>query len=62
MYEWLGPEAYLFEDHNCTYNSHHWSMNPDKFNTDKGLMSMFKLTAVSYMPDGRPIVASIESE
>ena len=62
LYNWLGTEAFLFEDHNVTYNSHHWSMNPDKFNTDKGLASMFKLTAISYMPDGRPIVASIESE
>lgn len=63
LYSWLGAEAYLFEDHNVTYNSHHWSMNPDKFNTDKGLSSMFKLTAVSHMPDsGLPIVASIESD
>ncbi len=62
VYNWLGAEAYLFEDHNVTYNAHHWSMNPDKFNTDKGLMSMFNLTAISYMPDGRPIVASVESE
>ena len=37
-------------------------MNPDKFNTDKGLSDMFKLTAISYMPDGKPIVASIESD
>ncbi len=52
----------LFEDHNVTYNSHHWSMNPDKFNTDKGLASMFKLTGISHMPNGTAIVASIESE
>lgn len=62
LYSWLGPEARLFEDHNVTYNSHHWSMNPDKFNTDKGLSDMFKLTAISHMPDGRPIVASVESD
>lgn len=64
MYQWLGAEAYLFEDHNVTYNSHHWSMNPDKFMTDKGLNSTFKLTGISHMPlpDGRPIVASIESD
>ena len=63
MFQWLGNEAYLFNDHNVTYHSHHWSMNPDKFNTDKGLASMFKLTGISYMPDdGRPIVASVESE
>jgi len=62
LYQWLGNEAYLFNDHNVTYNSHHWSMDPNKFNTDKGLASMFYLTAISHMPDGRPIVASIESE
>lgn len=62
LYQWLGPEAFLFEDHNVTYHSHHWSMDPEKFNTDKGLASVFKLTAISYMPDGSPIVASIESE
>lgn len=64
LYQWLGAEAYLFEDHNVTYNSHHWSMNPDKFKTDKNLSAMFTLTGISYMPepDGRPIVASIESE
>jgi len=64
MYQWLGAEAMLFEDHNVTYNSHHWSMNPDKFKTDKNLSAMFTLTGISYMPqpDGRPIVASIESE
>ena len=37
MYQWLGAEAFLFNDHNVTYNSHHWSMDPTKFQTDKGL-------------------------
>ena len=31
LYQWLGNEAYLFNDHNVTYNSHHWSMDPNKF-------------------------------
>ena len=62
MYEWLGADARLFESHAVAYNSHHWSMDPDRFNTDKGLASVFRLTAISHMPDGRPIVASIESE
>ena len=62
LYQWLGNEAYLFNDHNVTYHSHHWSMNPEKFNTDAGLQSIYKLTGISYMPDGRPIVASVESE
>jgi len=37
-------------------------MDPKKFTTDKKIMDMFKLTAISYMPDGRPFVASIESD
>ena len=61
LYEWLGPEAYLFEDHNVTYNSHHWSLNPGKFATDKGLATWFKPTSLSWMPDGRPFVASMET-
>lgn len=64
LYQWLGNEAYLFNDHNVTYHSHHWSMDPEKFKNDTGLSSIFKLTGISYMPepDGRPIVASIESD
>eukprot|EP00349_Pseudokeronopsis_sp_Brazil_P010984 CAMPEP_0202977222 /NCGR_PEP_ID=MMETSP1396-20130829/84129_1 /ASSEMBLY_ACC=CAM_ASM_000872 /TAXON_ID= /ORGANISM="Pseudokeronopsis sp., Strain Brazil" /LENGTH=175 /DNA_ID=CAMNT_0049715943 /DNA_START=481 /DNA_END=1005 /DNA_ORIENTATION=+ len=60
----LGDEAFFFEDHQFTYNSHHWSINPETFETDEGLKSMFHVTAISYMPepDGRPIVASVESE
>lgn len=62
MFNWLGNKAYLFENYNLTYNAHHWGMNPDKFKTDKGLQELFKLTSISYMPDGRPFVATIESE
>mmetsp|Transcript_9282 Transcript_9282/g.7083 ORF Transcript_9282/g.7083 Transcript_9282/m.7083 type:complete len:187 (+) Transcript_9282:465-1025(+) len=64
MYGSLGDEAFFFEDHQFTYNSHHWSINPETFETDEGLKSMFHVTAISYMPepDGRPIVASVESE
>jgi gamma-glutamyl hydrolase len=62
MYGWLGDSAFLFEDHDITYNSHHWSIDPKLFKTDKGLSSMYEVTAVSYMPDGREFVASIESK
>ena len=31
LYSWLGSEAFLFEDHNVTYHSHTWSMDPTKF-------------------------------
>ncbi len=63
MFEGLGPKAKFFERYNMTYNSHHWSLSPDKFNAtgDKGLKSWFKPTSLSYMPDGRPFVASYET-
>ena len=63
MYGWLGDRAYLFETHAMLYNAHTWGIDPTKFTTDAGLKDMFKVTAVSYMPepDGRPFVASIES-
>jgi imidazoleglycerol phosphate synthase glutamine amidotransferase subunit HisH len=37
-------------------------MNPAKFFNDTNLTQIFNVTAISYMPDGRPFVASIESE
>ena len=61
MFRGLGPSASLLETYNVTYNAHHWSLNPEKFKTDKGLGSFFKPTSLSYMPDGRPFVASMET-
>ena len=63
MYAGLGPNAYLLEDHNVTYNSHHWSLNPSKFQTDAGLAKWFRPTSLSYMPepDSRSFVASAET-
>ena len=60
MYGSLQEEALLFENHNFTYNGHNWGINPDTFLTDAGLKDMFIVNAISYMPDGRPFVASIE--
>jgi len=61
MFSWLGDEAFLFEDHNMTWNGHNWAVNPAKFDTDPGLKEMFEVTSISYMPDGRPFVATVES-
>lgn len=63
MYAGLGPNIYLLETHNVTYNSHHWSLNPSKFQTDAGLAKWFRPTSLSYMPepDGRAFVASAET-
>ena len=63
MFAGLGPKANLFKEYNVTYNSHHWSLHPDKFKTDKGLGQWFKPTSLSYMPapDSRPFVASMET-
>jgi gamma-glutamyl hydrolase len=61
MFQGLGPDAWLLTEYNVTYNSHHWSLDPAKFSTDQGLGSFFKPTSLSYMPDGRPFVASMET-
>ena len=66
IFQGLGPKAKLFETYNVTYNSHHWSLNPNKFDPvtgDKGLTKWFKPTSLSYMPapDSRPFVASYET-
>lgn len=61
MFKALGPKAWLLSEYNVTYNSHHWSLNPDKFVTDKGLGAFFKPTSLSSMPDGRKFVASMET-
>ena len=44
------------------YNSHHYGVNPEKFKSDKGLNSMYEVTAVSLLEDGSPFVASIEGK
>lgn len=44
------------------YNSHHFGVNPKKFETDAGLKETYEVTAVSLLEDGRPFVASIEGK
>lgn len=60
----LSDQAYLFENHNYTYNGHNWGINPERFETDPGLKEFFHVTAISYLPepDGRPFVAAIEGK
>jgi gamma-glutamyl hydrolase len=31
MYGWLQDDAFLFEDHNITWNGHNWGVDPAKF-------------------------------
>lgn len=63
MYGQLQDVAFLFENHNYTYNGHNWGINPKRFETDPGLKAMFDVTAISYLPDdGRAFVASIEGK
>lgn len=62
MFGWLQDQAFFFEDHAMTYNSHHWGIDPSIFETDAGLKELFEVTSISYLPDGRPFVATIESE
>lgn len=64
MFGWLQDQAFFFEDHNLTYNSHNWSLDPDTFETDSGLKEFFEVLAISYMPepDNRPFVVAVEGK
>lgn len=45
-----------------TYNAHNFGMDPEKYETDKGLKDMFEVTSISYLPTtGAPFVTSAES-
>jgi hypothetical protein len=64
MYGALEDKAFFFEDNLFTYNSHNWGIDPEYFESDAGLKSVFKVTATSKMPepDNRIYTASIESD
>ena len=64
MFADLGSQAYKFEQDDLTLNSHSYGVDPNKFTTDAGLASMYKLTSVSYEPDGkkRPFAATVEGK
>ena len=62
MFGDLGDAAFKFETTPMTLNSHNWGVDPVKFITDDGLASMYKLTSISYEPEGehRPFAATVE--
>lgn len=62
MFGDLGKDSYLFEKEGMTLNSHNWGVDPQKFVTDEGLASSYKLTSISFEPEGekRPFAASVE--
>ena len=60
MFEDLGSLNFLLANFNLTYNHHHDGVTPDKFESDKGLKSIFKPTSVSYDNKGKVFVASME--
>jgi gamma-glutamyl hydrolase len=64
MFGQLQDVAFLFENHNYTYNGHNWGIPPEKFISDSGLKAMFTATSVSVMPApyGRQFVASMEGK
>ena len=64
MFGSMSDEAFLFENHNYTYNGHNWGIPPEKFVTDPGLAAMFTATAISVMPDGdgRQFVTAMEGK
>ena len=63
MFGQLQDVAFLFENHNYTYNGHNWGIPPEKFTSDQGLADMFIPTSISYLPDdGRSFVTTIEGK
>lgn len=64
MFGDLGDQAFNFETQALTYNSHKWGVDPVKFITDDGLASMYRLTSISYEPEGehKPFAASVEGK
>ena len=62
MYCEMGPEAYLFEKGNFTFNYHDVSISPETFKTDSKLSKFWDVTAVSYDSAGKEFVASIEAK
>ena len=62
MYGDLGQKAMEFSTNNFTYNSHRFGLDPDTFETDKGLADFWTVTATSAMPNGTNFVASMEAK
>lgn len=62
MFGGIGEEVYKFEQNNLTFNSHDFGFSPQVFEDDEYLSKFWDVTSVSYMPDGRPFVASIEAK
>ena len=64
MFGDLGQDAFLFATHAMTLNSHNWGVDPVKFITDQGLARMYRLTSISYEPEGdhKPFAATVEGK
>lgn len=64
LYGALGQAAYLFEDQALAYNNHENGIDPAKYLSDAKLKKMFRVTAVSWEPEGemREFTASIEGK
>ena len=55
-------EITAFETKNMTANYHSFAISPELFEQDQGLRYFWDVTSISYMPDGRAFVASIEAK
>ena len=63
MFGGLGMQAFEFETHNFTYNSHHFAVDPKLFKTDHDLSLFWTVTSTSTVPNnGTEFVASIEAK
>jgi len=59
----MGPEAYLFEKGNFTFNAHSFSIDPKTFETDSALSKFWDVTSTSYdKVNDREFVATMEAK
>ena len=64
MFAGLKEDAEILTDTAMLLNSHTYGVDPTLFETDKKLKNMYKLTSVSFEPEGDylPFTASMESD
>jgi gamma-glutamyl hydrolase len=62
MWKEFGSAAFEFEKNKYAFNTHHLSIRPETFRTDRGLSSFWNVNAVSESPDNITFVSGIESK
>ena len=62
MYEWFADQVYELENFDSTFNYHNYGYDSELFTTDPYLAGNYTVTALSYLDDGTPFVASYEGK